>query len=202
MAAVRCVALLALAACARYDLHRPIQLVTASSWSDSDRATLDAGARCWNLQFGTAFEVVERPSEPQVVYFDFDPLACWESWGRYEPGEPAHDGVCPVADIVKLNTVTRYDVRVLLFTVLEHELGHAANISDVTSSDIAIREAAVMVDNRTPSHVVHDQRAELAFAPFDAEQLAAANPDFVARPVCAGVLLAPDPATQVACSCP
>lgn len=204
MAAVRCAALLAVAACASYDLDRPIQLVTASSWSDRDRATLDAATRCWNLQFGVAFELVDKPTTSQVVYFDFDSLACWDSWGRYLPGEPAHDGVCPIPDMALINVESHYeyDQRVLLFTVVEHELGHAANIPDVSSDDVATRATAVMIENRTPSLVVSQQAARPAFTPFDVEQLAAANSGFVARPVCDGVLVYPDPATDVACICP
>ncbi|MGE5184515.1 MAG: hypothetical protein ACM31C_20735 [Acidobacteriota bacterium] len=196
--------LLVLAACQDMDVTEPIELV-APSWTADARAQLAAAAACWTLRFGIALEVVDEPSTSQVVVFDFDALACWGAWGRYLPGEPAHDSICPVRDMQQLNAAKQFHYAddVLLFTVAEHELGHALNIPNVSASDRNTEALAVMGINSIPTEAVQVGGAFPAFSAFDVAQLAAANPGFVPQPACgsADVVVVPDTTTRVACAC-
>jgi hypothetical protein len=202
----RCAVACALVGCASLDLSQPIDLVADPSWSDFDKATLAAAAQCWNLQYGTAFTPTAQPDTAQMVYFDYAPIACWDSWGRYLAGEPAHDSVCPIDDVLRDEADEPeevYATPVLLFTILEHELGHALNIRNVSSDDPIIAEDAVMVDNYGPTQFYRFDEGDnrLAFTAFDGEQLAAANPDFTPQPKCPNVVLVDDPTTTIACAC-
>jgi hypothetical protein len=206
-AVIRFALICALASCASLDLSQPIDLVADPSWSDFDKATLAAAAQCWNLQYGTQFTPTAQPDTTQMVYFDYAPIACWDSWGRYLAGDPAHDSVCPIDDVLRDEADQPeevYATPVLLFTILEHELGHALNIRNVSSDEPFVAENAVMVDNYVPTEFYrYDDDDNLpAFTAFDGDQLAAANPDFTPQPACARVVLVDDPTTAIACACP
>ena len=54
-------------ACARFDPDETIQLVPAAEWSVADVEALRQAAACWNLRFGTRFEVVREPTAAQTV---------------------------------------------------------------------------------------------------------------------------------------
>ncbi|HUJ62373.1 MAG TPA: hypothetical protein VLX92_27890 [Kofleriaceae bacterium] len=192
---MRLAALAALAGCTAFDPARPIQLVT-NGWSAHDQATLAAAAECWNLRFGTQLAVVPTPSADQVVAFDFDALACWSSWGRYLAGDPGHDSVCPVTDMIR-SGLGDYWVGALLFTVVEHEIGHALNIPDVSSSDESVEMFSVMGENFQPSFAGGAD----AFSAFDAKVFGDANPDFTPAPACDHVRLVDDDDTEARCTC-
>jgi len=195
---------LACASCVQLDPSRPIELVADRAWSDHDVATLAAAADCWNLAFGMQFLVVTQPSTAQVVYFNYDALACWESWGRYDLGEPAHDAICPVEIMAQLNPHGYYD-SVLLFTVAEHELGHAAGILpivDQRSVSDEVWESAVMGGNFHPTWALQGLPNLAAFTEKDEQMLHDADPSFVPAPACSlGVELVTAPDTLVACKC-
>lgn len=193
------------AGCSQFDVSRPIDVVADPSWTDVERATLAAATQCWNLQFGLQLAPTTHPDTAQTVYFDYAALACWDSWGRYLPGEPAHDSICPLGDIERAEHEPGYRAEIyaptaLLFTIAEHELGHALNIPNVSSGQPEIDSYAVMVDNNWPSFIADGFGPVPAFEAFDAAQLAAANPGFVPRKVC-DVNLISDPVTTVACAC-
>lgn len=197
---------IALVGCTAFDPGQPIQLVADAAWSKHDRAALAAASECWNLRFGTRFEVVDTPSEPQVVLFDYDPLACWESWGRYLPGNPGHDSVCPIPDLVRLHPDgVFFDPGSFLFRIVEHELGHALNIPNVESSNLGVQQQSVMGGNLAAltAHLLRDRApGEPAFTDFDARVFAAANPGFVPIPVCDDVGLVYDDTSELTCVCP
>lgn len=70
-------------ACARFDPDETIQLVPAVEWSVADVAALRQAAACWNLRFGTRFEVVREPTSAQTVDVAYNPFTCWASEGRF-----------------------------------------------------------------------------------------------------------------------
>ena len=187
-----------LASCVQLDPSKPIDLVADPAWSSDDVATLANAAACWNLQFGTQLEVVARPNTAQTVFFDYDVLACWGSWGRYMPGEPAHVGVCPVADMIEQNEQMAYHFAnaVLLFTVVEHELGHAVGVLG-TSRD----QLAVMGLNSPPT-LASSGISPDAFSDLDFQLFHDAAPSFIPQPTCARVQLALAPVGEAACFCP
>jgi hypothetical protein len=152
----RTIAALLLAGCVQLDPSKPIELVPDPAWSADDAATLANAAACWNTQFGTQLNVVATPSGVQTVFFHYDVLACWGSWARYMPGEPTHVGVCPVADIAVQNHDMEYGYAdaVVLFTVLEHELGHAVGVLP-TYADVD----SVTGANHRPSYAYFDLSA-------------------------------------------
>lgn len=202
-------AVVALAGCERFDLDRPIDVIPAASWSEIERETLAASANCWRLAFGIDFEVMSRPVHDQAVYFDFDTLACWDSGGRYLPGDlpgdPAHDSICPISDVQGAGYPYPDNA---LFTIATHELGHALNISDVFDEPHNQEQLlAVMGGNDAVALAWPCVTSRMypecgpAFQPFDQQVLHAANPTFVAAPACATVDLVPDATTTVACGC-
>jgi hypothetical protein len=204
---IRAVAFAVLAGCVQLDPSLPIQLVPDGAWGDSDVATLQAAADCWNLRFGMHFEVARSPSRTQVVFFRYDALACWGSWGRYEPGEPAVDAICPIPDMIAINhgadggPPAGYRDAVLLFTVAEHELGHAAGILGIDRDPFS-----VMGTNYGPSlYCAVDPTVPCTAAPvfsnLDVQMLRDAVPSFVATPQCADVVLASDVVTGARCTC-
>jgi hypothetical protein len=145
------------------------------------------------------------------VYFDFAALACWESLGRYLPGDlpgdPSHDSVCPLPDI-RATLTPGYVFDAMLFTVVTHELGHVANIGDVYDDRTSEEQlTAVMGGFTTPSskwpciQLGYEQGCGPAFTPYDAQVLAAANPGFSPTPACDDVDLVADSVTEIACGC-
>jgi hypothetical protein len=210
VAVVKIAWLLVLAGCERFDLDRPIDVIPASSWSELERETLVASANCWRLEFGIDFEVRSHPIHDQAVYFDFDTLACWDSGGRYLPGDlpgdPAHDSICPLSDIQAAGYPNPASA---LFAIGTHELGHALNIGDVFDASTHDDEelVAVMGGNDAVALawpcVTSRMYADCgpAFQAFDQQVLSAANPTFEPTPACANVELVPDATTTVACGC-
>jgi len=176
--------------CARFDITEPIQLVADPSWSETDVATLEAAGTCWNLRFGTQFEIVSQRSLPQVVDVRYNAFACWGGeGGNFQPGEPAGVDICPVDDW-PANVAILTDVR--LFTALVHELGHASGIR--TEGDGVY---SVMGGNQGAGNVGHE-----LFSGEDVQLLHDAAPDFTFAPVCDDVRVEADPITRVACACP
>jgi hypothetical protein len=201
-AVIRLVAVAALASgCAQFDLSQPIQVVPDSTWSDVEVATVRAAAACWTLRFGIPFEVVREPSSAQVVFFGYNAFVCWGSWARYMPGEPAHVDICPTQDADRgsadfPDTPIVYPDGARLFTLVEHELGHAAGMLDDSPDPYA-----VMGGNYQPGYAYRNQEAAPAFSEVDVAALHEVAPDFDPTPACDTVGLVRDDVTGVSCTC-
>lgn len=176
--------------CARFDLTEPIELVPASSWDDVEVATLDAAAMCWNLGFGIRFAVTRAPTARQLVDVQYNDFACaGGAGGTYSPGLTGEIDICPPAywETAEGNVGYPYP----LFTVLVHELGHAAGIRVEGESTYSIMGKA-------------GQTAEAGSPAFSAEDrrlLAEAAPDFAIAPVCTDLRIVVDDLTGIACRC-
>ena len=201
---MRALAALVLAGCVQLDPSKPIELVPDPTWSADDAATLANAAACWNLQFGTQLDVVAAPSGVQTVFVHYDVLACWGSWARYMPGEPTHVAVCPVDDMIVQNERMHYNYEpaVLLFTVLQHELGHAVGVLGTNRDG-----ESVMGPNFEPTFAYRDLSGGgngffAAFGELDFQLVHDAAPSFVAHPACARVGFALAAPGELACVCP
>lgn len=184
-------ALAAAAGCARFDLAEPIELVPARGWTDVEVATLDAAATCWNLGFGTRFAVTSAPAARQLVDVAYNDLACvGGAGGVFTPGIAAEIDICPPAYWETEPGLVGYGHP--LFTVLVHELGHAAGIRVEGEGELSIMGRAGQ------SHYL----GGAAFSDEDRRLLADAAPDFVPAPACAAPIMVGDATTGVVCRCP
>jgi len=178
---MRVVALLALVGCARFDPARSIELVPASSWSESEVARIEAAAECWNLGFGMDFSVTKNPSSDQVAFVEYNDFACLGAFGIFTPGQPAGIDICPTEHARPIPTSPGFEgVRPPLFMVVVHELGHAAGIRTEGSDQFA-----VMGGNNQAYYAERFGVLEHAFAPEDHELIHDADPHFVEAPACA-----------------
>src|SRR5438094_1076191 len=76
----------ALAACEYTDLAQPIAIHT-SELSADDAADLAEAATCWNLRFGTHFEI--DSDAPQIVEAFYDDATCLSAVAQVQAGTPA-----------------------------------------------------------------------------------------------------------------
>ncbi len=201
-AVIRLIAAAALTSgCVQFDPSKPIQVVPDSTWSDGEVASVRAAAACWTLRFGMPFEVVAAPSIEQVVFLGYNAFACWGSWARYMPGEPAHVDICPTEDADRGSadvpqTPQLYPDAARLFTIVEHELGHAAGMLEDSSDP-----ESVIGYNYGPGIAYRLGSYTPAFSALDVTQLHDVAPDFVPAPACDKVSLVRDDVTGASCTC-
>jgi len=130
--------------------------VPAASWTDREVATVEAAASCWELAFGIPFVVDRESTASQRVTIDYAELTCTVA-GMFTPGLLATIDVCPVARLGRFP----------LFTVLLHELGHAAGVRDEATRLDSVMGGALHTDLATAL-----RSAPLAFSDEDEQLLA------------------------------
>ena len=178
-------------ACARFDPDETIQLVPAAEWSVADVEALRQAAACWNLRFGTRFEVVREPTAAQTVDVAYNPFTCLASEGRFSFDQQAQIDVCPIEYSDWPDYVPR-DRRLL--TILTHELGHAAGIRRHSADWYSVMGGGYSWE------YVSIGREQL-FGDDDAQMLHDAT-DFVGTPGCEGkTVIVADDETGAACGC-
>ncbi|MFN0250933.1 MAG: DUF4215 domain-containing protein [Kofleriaceae bacterium] len=189
---IRCAAIATIAigvGCARFDPSETIQLVPSAELEAAEVETLRQAAACWNLRFGTRFEVVREPTSAQTVDVAYNPFACWAADGTYSFDQRAHIDVCPAEHSNEPDAVPR-DLR--LFMILAHELGHAAGIRIHSSDPYAVMGSFFGL----PDHGFKEM-----FQDDDARLLREAT-GFVGAPDCEGqAVIRADPETGIACGC-
>lgn len=112
------------AGCEMIDVEKPIGLVPADNLSEEHAEMLEDAAHCWNLQFGTQFEVSRRSTYDQQVSVELNEGICGYAGGYTQLAPPPRVAVCP-----------SNETHGIAGTFL-HELGHVLNIIQHTQDGV------------------------------------------------------------------
>jgi hypothetical protein len=179
-----------LAGCADYsvfDLHQQIDVSPVGTWTDLERAYLDAAPVCWNLGFGIDYAVTAEATTYEHVDVELVEFLCLgDALGQYTAGLEGHIALCPYD--FEHATPSR------MFFVIAHELGHAAGIRVEGAGQQSLM--GLKGDN------VETAVDKPMFTDEDRALFAAAQPDFVPAPVCDPVARFHDETSTWTCECP